>query len=178
MLLTRIDALDRVLEAHAAALGADFTAYRNHAYRVANLCVALRPCDGESFEKVALAAAFHDLGIWSARTFDYLPPSIALARDHAACHGHADWREVLAAMIAKHHKIRRYRGASAELVESFRRADWVDVSHGALSFGLPRAALREIFAQWPDAGFHKRLVQLTLARVRTNPLSPLPVLKW
>ena len=31
--------------------------------------------------KIAIAAAFHDLGIWSAGTMDYLPPSAALARD-------------------------------------------------------------------------------------------------
>ena len=33
MLLTEIAALDQVLEAHAGALGGDFTGYRNHTYR-------------------------------------------------------------------------------------------------------------------------------------------------
>ena len=79
MLLERIDPLDRVLEKHAVELGRDLTAYRNHTYRVLNLCVALAPCADAALEKVALAAAFHDLGIWSARTFDYLQPSIELA---------------------------------------------------------------------------------------------------
>jgi hypothetical protein len=178
VLLTNIAPLDRVLEAHAAELGEDFTAYRNHAYRVANLCVALAPCDDSTLEKIALAAAFHDLGIWTARTFDYLAPSIELACAHLGCAGHEDWRDGVAGMIREHHKVRRYRGAGAELVEPFRRADWIDVSLDLLSFGLPRTRLREIRAHWPNAGFHKRLVQLTLREARKHPLRPLPVLKW
>ena len=78
MLLERLDPLDRVLETHASALGDDFNAYRNHTYRVVNLCTALSPCADASLEKVALAAAFHDLGIWTNGTFDYIAPSITL----------------------------------------------------------------------------------------------------
>jgi hypothetical protein len=69
-----------VLETHAAALGGDFKAYRNHAYRVVNLCVALS--SGHQVEKIAIAAAFHDLGIWTDGTFDYLQPSVKLASDY------------------------------------------------------------------------------------------------
>ena len=178
MLLERLDPLDRVLETHAVELGGDFTAYRNHAYRVVNFCCALAPCADASLEKVALAAAFHDLGIWTAHTFDYLAPSIRLACAHLACSGHADWRDNVAGMIREHHKVRRFRGPDADLIEPFRRADWTDVSLGVLSFGLPRARIREIRAKWPNAGFHQRLAQLTFRRLRTHPWSPIPVLKW
>ena len=84
MLLTAIGTLDEILRAHASALGHDFTAYRNHAYRVANLCVAQSAGDPPQIEKAAIAAAFHDLGIWTHRSFDYLPPSVELARAHRA----------------------------------------------------------------------------------------------
>ncbi len=178
MLLENIATLDRVLEAHAAELGEDFNAYRNHAYRVANLCAALKPGNAQTLEKVALASAFHDLGIWTAHTFDYLAPSIDLACQHLECAGHGDWRDNIAGMIREHHKVRSYRGEGAELIEPFRRADWIDVSLGVLTFGLPRERLREIFARWPNAGFHKRLVQLTLRQARAQPLRPLPMLKW
>jgi len=178
MLLERIAALDRVLETHAAALGGDFIAYRNHAYRVANLCAALRPCAGDELEKIALAAAFHDLGIWTGRTFDYLPPSIDLACTHLHCAGQGDWCAEISGMIREHHKITRYRGPEGALIETFRRADWMDVSLGLLSFGMPRAQMRAILAKWPNAGFHKRLAELTLRRARSHPLSPVPVLKW
>jgi hypothetical protein len=178
MLLERIATLDRVLEKHAVELGDDFTGYRNHAYRVANLCMALRPADDATLEKIAIAAAYHDLGIWTANTFDYLEPSAGLACEHLACAGHADWREHVDGMIREHHKIRRFRGAGAELIEAFRRADWIDVSHGVLSFGMPRQTLRAIFARWPNAGFHRTLVRLTLRELRSHPLRPLPVLRW
>jgi hypothetical protein len=177
-MLERLDPLDRVLETHAVELGGDLIAYRNHAYRVVNLCAALAPCASDSLEKVALAAAFHDLGIWTAHTFDYLEPSVALACSHLDCAGHGDWRDTVAGMIREHHKIRVFRGADAGFIEPFRRADWIDVSLGVLSFGLPRARLREIFRRWPNAGFHQRLAQLTFKRLRTHPLSPIPVLKW
>jgi hypothetical protein len=178
MLLERLDPLDCVLEKHAVELGKDFTAYRNHTYRVVNFCAALAPCAEATLEKFALAAAFHDLGIWTARTFDYLAPSIEVACEHLACAGRADWQGNVAGMIREHHKIRSYRGADAELIEPFRRADWIDVSLGALDFGLPRARIREIRARWPNAGFHQRLARLTFERLRKHPLSPIPVLKW
>jgi hypothetical protein len=178
MLLENIATLDRVLEAHATELGEDLVAYRNHAYRVANLCAASSPGDPATLKKIAIAAAFHDLGIWTARTFDYLAPSMELACGHLTCAGHEDWRAGIDGMIREHHKIRRYRGDESALVEPFRQADWIDVSLGLLSFGLPRARLRAIFARWPNAGFHRRLVQLTLREARRHPLRPLPVLKW
>jgi len=178
VLLERLAPLDRVLDEHAAELGGDLTAYRHHTYRVVNLFAALAPCADAALEKVALAAAFHDLGIWTARTFDYLQPSIALACTHLECAGHDDWRDTVAGMIREHHKIRTFHGADAALVEPFRRADWIDVSLGVLSFGIPRDRMREIFRRWPNAGFHQRLAQLTFKRLRTHPLSPIPVLKW
>jgi hypothetical protein len=178
VLLERLDPLDRVLEMHAAELGGDFTAYRNHTYRVVNLCAALAPCSDATLEKVALAAAFHDLGIWTAHTFDYLAPSITLACNHLECAGHGDWRDTVTGMIREHHKIRKFHGAGEEFIEPFRRADWIDVSLGVLSFGLPRKELRDIMTRWPNEGFHKRLAQLTFKRFRSHPLSPIPVLKW
>jgi len=177
MLLTKIATLDEVLDVHRAALGSDFTAYRNHTYRVLNLCAARSSADPEQLEKMAIAAAFHDMGIWTDGTFDYLEPSVRLASSHLAQSGRAEWMPEITAMIREHHKLSRYRGDPLSLVESFRRADWVDVSRGFITFGLSRSLLREIFAVWPSAGFHKRLVQLELVRLRTHPWNPLPMVR-
>ena len=176
-LLERIPTIDRVLDAHAASLGRDFTAYRNHAYRVANFCAAHASPGPIELEKIAIAAAFHDLGIWTDGTFDYLDPSAVLARQHLSHSGRAAWTDEITAMILDHHKLSRYRGDSRWLVEPFRRADWTDVSVGFLTFGLPRPFVREVAAVWPSAGFHRRLVQLELERLRTHPLHPLPMVK-
>jgi hypothetical protein len=81
-------------------------------------------------------------------------------------------------MIREHHKLRSYKNSPGWLVELFRRADLVDVSMGIFKFGLPSAYLSQLFAEWPSAGFHRRLVQLSLARARTHPWNPLPMLHW
>jgi hypothetical protein len=175
--LFRLSTLDAVLETHATALGVDFEAYRNHAYRVAHLCLSQLPGSVEEVEKVSLAAAFHDLGIWTDRTFDYLPPSAALARAYLAGSGRAEWIPEITETIFGHHKVSSYRGRAAWLVEPFRRADWMDVSRGVITCGLPRRRFNEALRSWPRAGFHKRLVQLTLQRLRTHPWSPLPMVR-
>jgi len=178
VLLTEIATLDAILARHAGEIGADFVGYRNHAYRVANLCLAHRPGSGDVVEKVAIASAFHDLGIWTDHTFDYLEPSVALAMQYLADTGQGPWGPEIAAMIREHHKITRYKGDPEWLVEAFRRADWTDVTLGALASGLPRTTIRDVQKAWPDAGFHRLLVRLELRHLARHPLNPLPVLRW
>jgi hypothetical protein len=177
MLVQEFPLLDELLATHATALGGDATAYRNHAYRVANLCFALRPGDEGQLEKTAIAAAFHDLGIWTDHTFDYLKPSERLALARLAQLGHTEWSLEISEMIMQHHKLRRYRAHDEWLVEPFRRADLIDVSQGLVRFGLPREFIRDLYERFPGAGFHKRLVHFGLERLRTNPLSPLPMIR-
>lgn len=177
-MLTELRLLDDILLAHAPELGADLPAYRNHAYRVANLCAALRPPDPDSLDKIAIAAALHDLGIWTAGTFDYLPPSLELATDYLRSGGRPEWVPEITTMICEHHKVSAYRGEPDWLVEPFRRADWVDVSRGIVTWGVPRERVRQILSTWPNAGFHRRLAQLAFDRLRSHPLSPLPMLRW
>jgi hypothetical protein len=177
VLLRRIATLEAVLEEHAALVGRDFEGYRNHTYRVVNLCAAQSPSDPEQLEKMATAAAFHDLGIWTDDTFDYLEPSVRLATAHLTRAGRAGWIAEITAMIRNHHKVSPYRGDPRWLVEPFRRADWIDVTLGWRTFGLSRALITTIRSAWPSAGFHKRLVQLEVERLRTHPLRPLPMFK-
>jgi hypothetical protein len=175
--LLHIPTLDTILGVHTAALGGDLEGYRNHVYRVANLCVAQLPGSAEEIEKTAVAAAFHDLGIWTDRTFDYLSPSASLARAYLTNSGRPDWIPEITETIFGHHKISKYHGAHGWLVEPFRRADWMDVSMGVITFGLSRQLFDATLSLWPRAGFHKRLVQLALRRVCTHPWSPLPMVR-
>jgi hypothetical protein len=178
LVLTAIALLDELLSEHRAALGRDFTGYGNHTYRVVNFCAALSSSEPAQIEKIAIAAAFHDLGIWTHGTFDYLAPSIELARGWLEGRGKGRWNAEISAMIREHHKISRFRGeADGGLIERFRRADWIDVTRGLVTFGLPRSFLREVLATWPSAGFHRRLVELQLTRLRTHPWSPLPMMR-
>ncbi|MGH8639541.1 MAG: hypothetical protein ACREUZ_20595, partial [Burkholderiales bacterium] len=158
-LRTSIPTVNEVLENHASALGHDFIAYRNHVYRLVNLCLAIAGSDRVELEKIAVAAVFHDLGIWTNHTFDYIAPSVALAREHLAARARADWIPEIEAMIVDHHKIRPSQTNRASLVEPFRRADWIDVSRGVRTFAVPRSFIASVFAVWPSAGFHWRLVE-------------------
>lgn len=175
-LLTRVSTIDDVLDGHASALSDDFVAYRNHVYRVVNLCIAIMGGRAE-LEKIAAAAVFHDLGIWTDRTFDYIAPSIALAREYLVARAREDWITEISTMIADHHKITPSKANPNSLVEPFRQADWIDVTSGLRRFRVPRPFVARLFTTWPDAGFHWRLVQLTLHRFRTHPLSPLPMVR-
>ncbi|MEO7270891.1 MAG: HD domain-containing protein [Vicinamibacterales bacterium] len=177
-LLTAIPTLDHVLEVHRATLGDDCVGYRHHTYRVVNLCLAQGEDHGPDLvEKFALAAAFHDLGIWTDGTFDYLPPSIRLARAYLSETGRGGWVPEVELTIEMHHKARRYRGPYEALVEPFRCADWVDVTRGVRRCGVPRATCTAILAAWPSAGFHARLGSLFLRRLATHPWSPLPMFR-
>src|SRR5262245_44087726 len=138
-LLTSLSTVEEVLDDHASQLGHDFIAYRNHVYRVANLCLAIVGDSRVELDKIAVAAVFHDLGIWTNNTFDYIAPSVAIARGHLTARGMADWIPEIEAMIEDHHKVTTSRADPQLLIESFRRADWVDVSRGLRRFGLPPA---------------------------------------
>jgi hypothetical protein len=179
-LVTSLPTVEQVLNDHASELGHDLTAYRNHVYRVVNLCLAFVGDSRVELEKIAVAAVFHDLGIWTNHTFDYIAPSVALAREHLAARGRADWIPEIEAMIVDHHKVTtaRARVEGQSLVESFRRADWIDVSRGLRRFGLSRTFIAAVDATWPNAGFHRRLVELTIDRFWRHPLTPLPMVKW
>jgi hypothetical protein len=177
-LLTNLPTVEEALGNHEPLLKTDATGYRNHVYRVANLCLAAARGHPVDLDKLAVAAVFHDLGIWTNHTFDYIAPSVALARAHLAARGLAEWAPEIEAIIVNHHKVTSSQSQPLSLVESFRRADWIDVTCGLRRFGVPRPFIATVRYTWPDAGFHRRLVQLMLDRVWNHPLSPLPMVKW
>ena len=177
-LITSLPTVEEVLDDYVSQLGHDLIAYRNHVYRVVNLCLAVAGDNNVDLDKLAVAAVFHDLGIWGNHTFDYIAPSVVIARQHLAARGKADWLPEIEAMIVDHHKVTPSRANPHLLVEPFRRADWIDVTRGLRRFGLPRKVMASVAAEWPDAGFHRRLVQLTMDRFWKHPLNPLPMVKW
>ena len=170
--------VDALIAQHSASLGRDFDAYRNHVCRVLNFFLALGAPDEGLPEAVPIAAAFHDLGIWTDATFDYLEPSVRLASAHLVRMGREALLPEVAAIIVEHHKLRPYRGPFAASVERFRRADLVDLSLGTLRCGLAPEVVGAVRAALPNAGFHARLLQLTARQFLRTPWRPLPMMRW
>lgn len=178
-LVTQLPALDALLEDNAALLGADRTAYRNHNYRVGNFCIALNGgASAEQIEKIGIALYFHDIGVWTHQTLDYLEPSRAYAAEHLAKIGKSQWSAEVEAMVVEHHKIRSAGASAGPLVEPFRKADWIDVMLGMIRFGLPRSFVKEVQAAFPNAGFHKLLMRATGRQLAKDPLHPMPMMRF
>lgn len=171
-------AIDAILADWRDTIGPAFDGYRGHVYRVFNVCLQLRRCSDEERRKLAIALAFHDIGLWSAQTVDYLPPSEAEAAAWLARHDLAAWTDEIRLIIRMHHRLRPWRDPATPLVEVLRRADLVDFSLGAVRAGVPRAFLRRLSAAFPNAGFHRFLFARARGWWWHHPLRPMPFLRW
>lgn len=171
--------IDALLAPYTAAGGADFAGYRNHCQRMFRFCLALAGARAEADHEIyAIAAAFHDLGIFTAGTLDYLPPSRTLARDWLATQGKSAIAPLVEDMIESHHALLPRVGDRESPTEIFRRADLVDLSLGTIRFGLSPAAVAEVQASFPNAGFHGFLVRAFARRALVHPLALAPMMKW
>lgn len=173
---TDIPLLDDILGRWRVDLANDHAGYMNHVYRMVNFCLAQGEFDEQETKKIVIAGAFHDLGIWSDKTFDYLPPSVKRAEDYLRENHMGEWIPEIVRMIDQHHKLREYEGD--RLTEVFRKGDLVDFSLGSIKCGLPGDYVREVKKQFPNEGFHKGLLIKGGKWICRHPFNPVPVLKW
>ncbi len=168
--------LDELFAPYRQMLGSDYDAYRNHCLRVFNFCCALAGERADA-DKIAVAAFFHDIGIWSDNTFDYICPSQLHARRYLEKANKVAWCDEIEAMIGEHHKVSKYKLNPSWLVEPFRKADWIDLSAGLLRCRLPDDFVTNVILAFPNAGFHKKLLALAVERLKSHPFNPLPMMK-
>ncbi|MEN9848538.1 MAG: hypothetical protein RL368_1278 [Pseudomonadota bacterium] len=178
MIEERILLLEEILNPWEQVIGDDFLGYKNHVYRMIHFCFALHACDVEARQKIIIAACFHDVGIWTEKTVDYLPPSIHYAKDYLTEQGLEAWIPEVELMIEMHHKMRVYHNPAYPLVEIFRQGDLIDFSLGFVKQGLSQELIDRVKVQFPNAGFHKRLLQLAIGWFSKHPFSPPPFMKW
>lgn len=169
--------VEDILGGFAGVIGPDLPAYRNHVYRVINLCCSLGTFSEVDKEKIQIAACFHDIGIWTAATLDYLSPSEADAAAYLRASGQQEWITEIVEMIEMHHALRSCADSPHALVEPFRRADIADFSLGVAPMGIDRAVIAAVKAAFPNAGFHKRLAQLGSKWLLKHPFNPLPMFR-
>jgi hypothetical protein len=166
--------IELLLQNFKQVIGEDYEKYRNHVYRVFLNCVLIDTIKSNE-EKYAIAAVFHDIGIWTNNTIDYLNPSIEEARRYLWQAGKQHWIDEIGLMIYWHHKTSGYKGEYAGTVETFRKADYIDVSLGLLTYGFDKKVIginRKIF---PNAGFHVFLVKKITKNLFRHPLNALPM---
>lgn len=164
-----------ILEDYKIVLGTDFNIYKNHVSRIYSFMILI-DTDVVNHDKYAIAAVFHDIGIWTD-SFNYLKPSIKLAEKYLIENNQANWVEEISLMISFHHKMSPYKGKFQKTVETFRQADWIDVSMGFMRFEMEKQDYVNGLKLYSNKGFHLFLVKQMLKYFPKNPLNPLPMFK-
>ncbi len=171
--------VEEILDSHRDHAGGDkegYAGYRAHVYRVLNFARALVPDENDSDDKLAIAAAFHDLDVFSG--LDYLAPSIRAQDAWLEQTGRRAWAAELAVVIAEHHRLTRCRGEDSRLADGFRRADLVDVSNGRLRSGIPRDYVNAVCAEFDVGEFFSRVIPGSFRRnLLRHPLDPAPFMR-
>lgn len=171
---TTLPLVDEILDRYRDRMGECFGGYRNHVYRVVNLCLSTGHYSDLDKEKIQIAGAFHDIGIWTDNSLDYLQPSADCAARYLEDAGKADWIPQVTEMIMMHHRL-----SSCEdlLTENFRRADIADFSLGTVRMGMPRSLVSLLKKEFPNNGFHRFLLRRGSSWFVRHPLNPLPMFR-
>ncbi|MEH6347848.1 MAG: hypothetical protein V7785_22320 [Bermanella sp.] len=180
---THIPFLETLFEPWKTLIGSDYQGYRNHVYRMVQFCWALKQVKGEPLceedkRKIMIAAVFHDIGIWTENTLDYLEPSLPPAMNYLQKQQLAHWKDEIRLMITEHHKLRAYRGEYQDMVELFRQGDLIDFSLTLVKFDLPKSYISDMKNALPNAGFHMGLLKKGFKWFLRHPVNPVPMMKW
>jgi len=167
--------INTILEPFLEVIGKDI-GYINHTKRMLLYALELQDLDEIQKEKFIIAVSFHDLGIWTEQSFDYLDPSVALALEYLKNNNKMGYEKDVVAMIDLHHKLTPIK--DNDLAELFRKVDMIDVYWGTVSFGINKKTMKEIKKTFPNNGFHLTLMKWFGKRLLEKPWSPMPMLKW
>ncbi len=170
--------INSLIEPYQERLGKNYLPYKNHVHRIANLAFEVKKNGTpDDKEKIAIAAVFHDIGMWTGQTFDYLDPSIVEASKYLRSAEKQDWEDEVMIIIEMHHKRTPYKGRFEENVEAFRKADLIDLSKGRIRFGISKETVRKNLEQYPMLGFRGIIWKAFFKNLLKHPLNPLPMFK-
>jgi hypothetical protein len=171
--------LDSILDQYRTTIGSDFEGYRNHVYRMMNCARFLGAGkDAHELEKIVIAAAFHDIGIWTHKTLDYLKPSVDEAKLFLANSSRSEMIVDVCDFINEHHKLTAIKDPKRILVEIFRRADLADFSLGIMRGNIDPMFFRALKVKFPNSGFHRMLIGKLGMRLFKHPFNLLPMMRW
>ncbi|WP_078285612.1 hypothetical protein [Mycobacteroides chelonae] len=171
--------IDSILAEHRATWSEGdeigWQGYRNHAQKVYTFAHHLAEPRPDGAEKIAIAAAFHDIAVF--RTLDYLVQNNQALRGWLDRYGRPEWYREIALAMSLHHRARPYHGESAWLVEAIRRADWVECTAGFLHPGIPADLVRRAQRELPTKRFATQSGLRIIAHALTHPLDPMPFMR-
>jgi len=178
IVVTSYKLVDEILAEYREAIKGDFDGYRNHVTRMLNFCHYLLPdISEEDSRKLQIAAAFHDIALWTHDRVDYLVPSYQDCAKYLKAHGLDSWQQEIQIIIDMHHLLSTYTGPYQQLTEIFRKADLVDFSLGFIKHGVDKNFVKAVKRDIPNAGFHKTLMRFTVKQLGRNPFKPMPMLR-
>ena len=152
--------VEELFAQYETVIGNDFPGYRNHVYRTITYAMHFLDNAPAHERLVETVFVYHDIGLWTDHELAYLEPSEAAALTDNEKFGWGLDPEVLRGAIHWHHKIFPYTGPHRQVIESCRKADWIDASKGTLRKGMSKAAIKEVEAAFPNLGFHDTLLRL------------------
>eukprot|EP01006_Ploeotia_vitrea_P055791 TRINITY_DN68032_c0_g1_i1.p1 TRINITY_DN68032_c0_g1~~TRINITY_DN68032_c0_g1_i1.p1 ORF type:complete len:214 (+),score=31.46 TRINITY_DN68032_c0_g1_i1:38-679(+) len=150
--------LDKHLTKYQDVIGKDYEGYKGHLYRVLSYTMHYLGGDNKYRNIIEVALVYHDLGLWTDHTMAYLEPSTALAQKEMAGEYSAEELQLLDNLIMYHHKITPWHGPHEDVVNAFRKADWIDATMGVVAHGMPKAAIAKVTNAIAEAGFHQTLL--------------------
>ncbi len=173
--MQKVAEIETILTNYKTVIGKDYSVYKNHIYRIYNSCIKLDN-NTKNHKKYAIAAVFHDLGIWT-HNFDYLKPSINLAKEYLIKNKQENWIDEITLLIDNHHKITEFKGSFEITVNTFRKADWIDVTNGLRLFYFSKNEFKRIKKAFPNKGFHLFLLKQWFKWFLKKPFNSLPMFK-
>jgi hypothetical protein len=147
--------------------------FRNHCRRLHRFTTMLMQAKGLSFDVdlAYLVAMVHDLGLVSEQDTgeNYLQRSRALFhRETAGLELGGIDPKLVDECLLFNHRLLPVPNLSEE-AECFRRAVIIEHSHGLKSWGLERAAVRQVFEALPRGNFDRVLLDFTWRTLRREP---------
>jgi hypothetical protein len=152
--------VEELLAPYRTLIGRDYGGYRNHVYRCVTYAMHYLASADEYEKLVETAFVYHDIGLWTDKKLAYLEPSEAVAlRDNEKYSWGLD-PDALRGAIHWHHKVFKYKGVHATVIEACRKADWIDATQGWCRKGISRSDIAKVESTFPNCGFHKTLLRL------------------
>ena len=128
-------------------------AYKGHVYRVFNYAMYLLDYDETHMREIEAALVFHDLAACKMESMRYLEPSYEFLIAENDRHNWGLNAGLMIAIIEFHHKIFKFNGDHATIVNAVRSGDWIEVSFNYLTMGVPKEVIKKVAAKFPTGNF-------------------------